>query len=148
MERTFVAVKPDGVQREMIGLVITRFEEKGFQLIGLKMMQLSREQACEHYKEHQDKFFFEALISFITSGPLVAMVWQGEHIIDSVRLMVGATNGLFADPGTIRGDFSAGGRKNIVHASDSLESSDREISLFFQPEEIIDWEMALGNWIR
>lgn len=148
MERTFVAIKPDGVQRGLIGEVLTRFEHKGFQLISLKLMRVPKELAERHYAEHKEKPFFPELVGFFTSGPIIATVWQGDEIISSVRLMVGPTNSLKAPPGTIRGDYGGGTRKNIVHASDSPESADREINLFFKPEELLDWRLEVADWIR
>lgn len=147
MERTFLMVKPDGVQRGLIGEVVKRFESKGFQLIGCKLMRISRELAEKHYAEHASKPFFEELVSFITSGPVFAMVWQGDQIIAISRKMIGKTNAVEAEPGTIRGDFAVHTGNNIIHGSDSPESAEREISLFFRPEELVDYELALGPWI-
>ena len=132
MEKTFLMVKPDGVQRNLIGEIISRFERKGFQLVGAKLMQISREMAEQHYGEHKGKPFFEELVSFITSGPVFAMVWQGENVIATARQMMGATKPQEAQPGTIRGDFGLTVGKNVIHGSDSKESAEREIALFFK----------------
>ncbi|MGE5706898.1 MAG: nucleoside-diphosphate kinase [Bacteroidota bacterium] len=148
MEQTFVAIKPDGLQRRIVGKVINRLEEKGFRLVGIKMLWMDRALAAEHYREHAEKPFFEPLIDFITSGPVIAMVWEGDEIIEAMRLMVGPTNGLKAPPGTIRGDYAAGGRKNLIHASDGPSAAEREINLFFKPEDRFNWESALAPWIR
>lgn len=147
MEKTFLMVKPDGVQRGLIGEVVRRFENKGFQLIGCKLMQVSRELAEKHYAEHAQKPFFEELVSFITSGPVFAMVWQGDQIIAISRKMIGKTNALEAEPGTIRGDFAVHTGNNIIHGSDSPESAEREIALFFRPEELIAYERSIQPWI-
>jgi len=147
MERTFIMVKPDGVQRGLIGEVVRRFENKGFQLAGCKLMRISRELAERHYAEHKEKPFFEELVSFITSGPVLAMVWEGDNIITLSRMLIGKTNVLDAQPGTIRGDFAAHTSNNIIHGSDSPESAEREISLFFRPEELIDYERSIQPWI-
>ena len=130
MERTFVAIKPDGVRRGLIGEIVSRFEKKGFKIVSLKMMTLSRKAAEEHYKEHIGKNFFEPLVAFITSGSLVAMTVEGENAISEARKMMGKTNPQEALPGTIRGDFGQIARENLVHGSDSAESAIREIALF------------------
>ena len=132
MERTFVAIKPDAVQRGLIGEVISRLEKKGFTLIAMKFMQVSNELAEKHYGEHKGKPFFNGLVKFITSGPIVVMVWEGEDIINSVRKMMGKTNPLEAEVGTIRGDFGTDIGHNVVHGSDSKASAEREINLFFK----------------
>lgn len=147
MERTFLMLKPDGVQRGLVGEVITRFENKGFQLVGLKMMQISKELAENHYGEHKEKPFFGSLVEYITSAPVVAMVWQGKEVIATAREMMGATNPLKAAPGTIRGTYGVDTGRNIIHGSDSPASADREISLFFKPEELLDYKRALESWI-
>lgn len=147
MERTFVMIKPDGVQRCLIGTTIKRFEEKGFKLVAMKLMCVSNELACEHYKEHVGKPFYEKLISYITSGPVVAMVIEGNNSVSSIRTMVGKTNPLEAAPGTIRGDFGLETGRNIIHASDSIESSDREIALFFKSDELLNYNRIDGTWL-
>lgn len=147
MQKTFLAIKPDGVQRGLIGKVILRLEEKGFKLIGMKLMKVSNELAKKHYAEHKDKPFFKGLVDFITSGPIVAMVWEGKNIITSLRKIMGKTNPLDADLGTIRGDFAVDIGKNVVHGSDSEESAKREIALFFKEEELVTWEQDIQKWI-
>ena len=135
MERTFVAIKPDGVKRGLIGKVIERFELKGYKIIGLKMLNVSEEIAAKHYEEHFGKPFYPRLIKFITSGPIVAMAVEGENAILGTRHIVGATNPDNADVGTIRGDYSPSSSLNLIHASDSLESANRELALYFNDDE-------------
>lgn len=147
MERTFLMVKPDGVQRNLIGEIVSRFEKKGFQLVGAKLMQIPKGVAEKHYGEHKDKPFYDELVSFITSGPVFAMVWQGENVIATARQMMGTTNPKDAQPGTIRGDFGVTVGKNVIHGSDSPESAEREIALFFKEEELIDYKKLIDNWI-
>ncbi|MCH1624751.1 nucleoside-diphosphate kinase [Fredinandcohnia quinoae] len=147
MEKTFLMVKPDGVQRQLISEVVSRFERKGFQLVGAKLMSIPKELAEQHYGEHKERPFFGELVDFITSGPVFAMVWQGENVITTARQMMGATNPKDAAPGTLRGDFGLTVGKNIIHGSDSLESAEREISLFFKEEEIIGYTKLINNWI-
>lgn len=139
MEKTFLMVKPDGVQRGLTGEIVKRFEQKGMQLIGAKLTMISKEQAEFHYAEHKGKSFFEDLVAFITSGPVFAMVWQGEQVIALSRAMIGKTNVLDAQPGTIRGDFASHTRMNLVHGSDGPESAEREIYNFFKPEELVSY---------
>ena len=139
VERTLVVVKPDGVQRGLIGEVIQRLERKGFKIVALKMMRLRREKAEEFYSVHREKPFFGELVDFITSGPIVAIVVEGDSAISVVRLMIGATDGRKAAPGTIRGDFSLDIMKNIVHASDSKESFEREFKVLFSEDDIVEW---------
>jgi len=147
MEKTFVMVKPDGVQRGLIGEIVNRFEQKGFTLVGAKLMQISQELAEEHYGEHKERPFFGELVEFITSGPVFAMVWQGENVIKTSRLMIGATNPQEANPGSIRGDFAVTVGKNIIHGSDSAESAEREINLFFNESELVNYEKQDKTWI-
>lgn len=143
-ERTFVAIKPDGVKRGLIGRIIRKIEDKGFKIVALKMLQVSDELAAKHYEEHVGKPFYDALIKFITSGPIVAMVLQGENAVSSVRKFMGKTNPDEAEVGSIRGDFAQVMRYNTIHGSDSKESAEREMNLYFSPEEICDnWETAL-----
>ena len=134
MEKTFLMVKPDGVQRNVIGEIVARFEKKGYNLAGAKLMQIPTELAEEHYGEHKERPFFGELVEFITSGPVFAMVWEGENVILTARQMMGATNPKDAAPGTIRGDFAVTVGKNMIHGSDSAESAEREIGLFFKEE--------------
>jgi nucleoside-diphosphate kinase len=138
IERTFVMVKPDGVKRCLVGELVRRIETKGFRLVGLKMMRISRERAQRHYGEHEGKPFFDALVSFITSGPVVAMVVEGEHVIATWRAMMGATNPKDASPGTIRGDFATTIDENVAHGSDGPQSAEREIAIFFEDHELLD----------
>ena len=147
MEKTFIMVKPDGVQRGLIGEVVSRFEKKGFTLAGAKLMQISTELAENHYGEHKERPFFGELVEFITSGPVFAMVWEGEGIISTSRNMIGATNPAEATPGSIRDDYAVTVGKNMIHGSDSLESAEREIGLFFKENEIISYTKQDVNWI-
>jgi nucleoside-diphosphate kinase len=147
MEKTFLMVKPDGVQRHLIGEVISRLERKGFQLVGAKLMSISKELAEEHYGEHKERPFFGELVNFITSGPVFAMVWQGENVISTARQMMGATNPKDAAPGTIRGDFGLTVGKNIIHGSDSNDSAIREINLFFSEQEQLEYNKLINDWI-
>eukprot|EP01100_Stratorugosa_tubuloviscum_P012177 TRINITY_DN564_c0_g2_i1.p1 TRINITY_DN564_c0_g2~~TRINITY_DN564_c0_g2_i1.p1 ORF type:complete len:152 (-),score=86.34 TRINITY_DN564_c0_g2_i1:51-506(-) len=138
-ERTFLAIKPDGVQRNLVAEIIGRFEKKGYQLIGLKLLVASRELAEQHYAEHRERPFFGELVGFITSGPIVAMAWQGKGVVATSRKLIGATNPLNSEPGTIRGDFAVETSRNIIHGSDSVESGQREIGLWFKPEELVNY---------
>ena len=147
MERTFLAIKPDAVQRGLIGEIISRLERKGFKLTGMKLMLVSNELAQKHYGEHKGKPFFNGLVSFITSGPIVAMIWEGKNVVSSVRKMMGKTNPLEAELGTIRGDFAIDIGRNSVHGSDSIESANREINIFFSPSEVIEWNPDIIKWI-
>ncbi len=147
MERTFLAIKPDGVQRGLVGEIISRFESKGFTLVGLKLMNVSREKAEQHYGEHKEKPFFAGLVDFITSGPVVAMVWEGKGVVASARKMIGATNPLNSEPGTIRGDYGIDIGRNIIHGSDAVETAEREIALWFSDSELAGWEPTLTKWI-
>ncbi|GAA0347593.1 nucleoside-diphosphate kinase [Bacillus carboniphilus] len=147
MEKTFLMVKPDGVQRNLIGEIVARFEKKGFQLVGAKLMSIPRELAETHYGEHKERPFFGELVDFITSGPVFAMVWQGENVIATARQMMGSTNPKDAQPGTVRGDYAVTVGKNIIHGSDSPESAEREISIFFKSEELVDYSNVSNEWI-
>lgn len=147
MERTLVLVKPDGVQRGLVGEIIGRLERKGYRLVGLKLMQVSRELAEEHYAEHKGKGFFPGLVAYITSSPLVAMVWEGKGVIQGVRQLMGATDPAEAGPGTIRGDLAIEVGRNLVHGSDSEVSAAREIKLFFRPDEIFTYTRAGEDWL-
>lgn len=148
MERTFLAIKPDGVQRGLVGEIIRRFETKGFTLVGLKLIKASRELAEQHYDVHKERPFFPGLVNFITSGPLVAMVWEGDGVVASARKIIGATNPLNAETGTLRGDFGVDVGRNIIHGSDAIETAQREISLWFKEDELVSWEPSLMSWIR
>jgi nucleoside-diphosphate kinase len=147
MERTFLMVKPDGVQRGLIGEIVKRFENKGIQLIASKLMVITEAQAEFHYAEHVGKPFYDGLISFITSGPVFAMVWQGDQVIALSRTLVGKTNTLDAAPGSIRGDFALHTNKNLIHGSDSPESAEREIANFFNSNEIISYDKSITKWV-
>ncbi|MBF2087209.1 MULTISPECIES: nucleoside-diphosphate kinase [Thermoleptolyngbya] len=148
MERTFIAIKPDGVQRGLAGEIIRRFETKGFTLVGLKFLQPSRELAEQHYAVHKERPFFAGLVDFITSGPVVAMVWEGDGVIASARKLIGATNPLNAEPGTIRGDLGANIGRNIIHGSDAPETAEYEIGLWFKPEELVNWTPTIMPWVH
>lgn len=147
MEKTFIMVKPDGVQRNVVGEIVRRFEQKGFKLAGAKLMQVSNELAENHYGEHKERPFFGELVDFITSGPVFAMVWEGEEVITTARTMIGATNPAEANPGSIRGDFGVTVGKNIIHGSDSSESAEREINLFFNKDELVAYDKQDHSWI-
>ncbi|MCJ0931005.1 nucleoside-diphosphate kinase [Virgibacillus halodenitrificans] len=147
MEKTFLMVKPDGVQRNLVGEIVKRFESKGFKLAGAKLMVISDDLAKEHYGEHKERPFFGELVDFITSGPVFAMVWEGEKVITTARDMMGKTNPLEAAAGTIRGDFGMTVGKNVIHGSDSPESAEREINLFFDNNELVSYEKQDSSWI-
>ena len=147
MERTLVLLKPDCLQRRLAGRVLARFEEKGLNIIALKLMQVTPELARRHYAEHIQRPWYPALEAFITSGPLLAAIVEGPQAIRVVREMVGATNGLDATPGTIRGDFGASQQMNLVHAADGPEAARREIGIFFTDEEIHDYEPTIRTWL-
>lgn len=147
MEKTLVLVKPDGVQRGLVGKIISRLENKGFRLAALKLMNVSRKLAEEHYGEHVDKPFFGNLVRFITSSPIVAMAIEGENAVQVVRTTMGLTNPQEAAPGTIRGDFGLTIGMNLIHGSDSGESAVRELDLFFGPSEILEYSRDVERWI-
>ena len=140
-------VKPDGVQRNLVGDIVSRFEDKGFTLAGAKLMNISRELAEEHYGEHKERPFFGELVDFITSGPVFAMVWEGDNVIATARQMMGATNPQEAAPGTIRGDYVVQVGMNIIHGSDSAESAEREINLFFNEADILSYDKTMTKWV-
>lgn len=147
MERTLVLVKPDAVQRGLAGDIISRLEGTGLRLVALKMLQMDRETAERHYSIHRGKPFFEGLVQFITSSPLVAAVFEGPKAVEIVRKVMGETDPAQAAPGTIRGDLALGIGRNVVHGSDSVENSEQEISLFFSPEEVLSYERHGDRWI-
>jgi len=147
MERTLVLLKPDAVQRRLVGRIISRFEDKGLKIVGMKLMQVTRELAERHYAEHREKPFFSELVSFITSSPIVAMVVEGPGAIDEVRRLMGKTDPREAAPGTIRGDYGLSITQNLVHGSDSPESAAREIPIFFSEGELLDYSMADEPWL-
>jgi nucleoside-diphosphate kinase len=146
-DRTFVMVKPDGVQRGLVGDIVARFERRGLKIAAMKLLHVSNDLAKKHYEEHAAKPFYPGLVGFITSGPVVAMVIEGKDAVPVVRSMVGATNPAKSDPGTIRGDFALDTGRNIIHASDSPESAKREISLYFDKSEIVDYKRIDEQWL-
>ena len=147
MERTFLMVKPDGVQRSLVGEIVSRFEKKGFTLVGAKLMQVDITLAEKHYQEHVGKPFFPELVEFITSSPVFAMVWEGQNVISIARNMMGKTNPAEAPLGTVRGDYGLSVGMNIIHGSDSPESAKREIQLFFNENELLTYEKNINRWI-
>ncbi|XP_015079812.1 nucleoside diphosphate kinase 2, chloroplastic-like [Solanum pennellii] len=147
VEQTYIMIKPDGVQRGLVGEIISRFERKGFKLTGLKLFQCPKELAEEHYKDLQSKPFFPKLIDYITSGPVVCMAWEGVGVVASARKLIGATNPLNAEPGTIRGDLAVQTGRNVVHGSDSPDNGKREIGLWFKEGELCAWAAALEPWL-
>lgn len=147
MERTFLMVKPDGVQRNLVGDIVAKFEKKGYQLVGAKMMLINRELAEKHYGEHKERPFFEELVGFITSGPVFAMVWEGENVISVARSMMGSTNPQQADIGTVRGDYGITISMNVIHGSDTHTNAEREINLFFDEKELITYKKEINYWV-
>ncbi len=148
MERTLVLVKPDGVQRGLIGEVISRLERRGLKLVGMKLMQLDVALARQHYGEHVDRPFFAGLVDFITSSPVVAMAWEADNAVEAVRNTMGQTNPTSSPPGTIRGDLGLDIGRNLVHGSDSPESAQHELALFFTGKELLDYTRANDAWIK
>lgn len=146
-DRTLIIVKPDGVQRKVIGEIMSRFEKKGFQLVGAKFMQITEELAAKHYAVHEGKPFFKGVVKYLASSPVMVMVWQADGIIPMARKMMGATFGFDAEPGTIRGDFSCSKGYNLIHGSDSPESAEYEIGLYFNDDELVDYSFADESWI-
>ncbi|WP_165231038.1 nucleoside-diphosphate kinase [Aquisphaera insulae] len=147
MQRTLIIFKPDCVHRRLVGQILARIEAKGLAVVGLKLIQVDRALAEKHYAEHLGKPFFEGLIGFITSAPVVVGVLEGNEAIVVLRTLLGATNGVAAAPGTIRGDFSSSKQNNLVHGSDSPESAAREIALWFKPEELASYTLAGSEWV-
>ena len=147
MERTLIIVKPEGVQRGLVGPVLSRFEERGLKFAGLKMMHITPELASRHYAEHQGKSFYDGLVRHITSSPVVVGVLEGPNAITVTRTMMGKTNPVDSAPGTIRGDYALSVGLNIIHGSDGPESAQREIALFFHPDELVSYERAADRWI-
>ena len=147
MERTYLMVKPDGVQRNVAGEIISRFEKRGYKIVGLKMFKMSKELAEKHYGEHLGKPFFTSLVDYITSGPVVAMVIEGKNAISAARDMMGATDPLNAAPGTIRNTYGIDLGRNVIHGSDSPTSAAREIGLFFKDEELIQYDRFVDQWL-
>jgi len=146
-ERTLIIIKPDGIQRHLAGEIIGRFERKGAKIAAAKFIQISEELSRQLYAVHQGKPFFEGLVKYLSSAPSLVMVWEAEGVIDMARKMIGATSGFDAHLGTIRGDFSCSTRQNLVHGSDSPESAEYEIKLFFKPDEIIDYKLVDADWL-
>ncbi len=147
MQRTLILLKPDCVQRRLMGTIIQRFEQKGLRLVGLKLVQSGKDLAEKHYAVHKGKPFYDSLVQFITSGPTVAMVWEGREAVQAARNLMGETDGVKAAPGTIRGDFCISIQNNLVHGSDSPENAAAEIALWFTPEELVDWKPADAAWL-
>src|SRR3954454_6797364 len=147
MERTLIIFKPDAVQRALCGEILTRFEKKGLQLVGIKMMKISAQLAETHYAPHKGKPFYEGLVKFMTSSPVVVLALEGKDAIAIARKMMGATFGSKAEPGTIRGDFGVSNSFNLIHGSDSPEAAQKELGLFFKPDELLDWTPAGQGWV-
>ncbi len=147
MERTLILIKPDGVERQLIGPIITRFEQRGLKLVGLKLIQVSEELAREHYAIHADKPFFKPLIEYIISSPVVAMVWAGPQAVQAARNTIGSTKPVEATAGSIRGDFGMMVGRNLVHGSDSPENAVTEIALWFKESELVSYDRAIDKWI-
>ena len=147
MERTLIILKPDAVQRGLCGEILTRFEKKGLQIVGMKVMQIPQQLAETHYEPHKGKPFYAGLVKFMTSSPVVVLALAGKDAITISRKMMGATFGSKAEPGTIRGDFGVSNSFNLIHGSDSPEAAQRELGLFFKPDELIDWTPAIQGWV-
>jgi nucleoside-diphosphate kinase len=147
MERTLIIFKPDAVQRGLCGQILTRFENKGLQIVGLKFMRISQQTAETHYAPHKGKGFYEGLVKFMTSSPVVVVALEGKNAIAIARKMMGATFGSNAEPGTIRGDFGVSNSFNLIHGSDSPEAAAKELKLFFNDDELIDWTPAIRTWV-
>lgn len=148
MEQTFVFVKPDGVQRGLIGEIIARLERRGLKMVAAKFMAVSQELAEEHYGIHKGKPFYEGLLKYVTSAPVMAMIWEGPQAVDAVRQTMGATRPVEAAPGSVRHDFGLMVGRNITHASDSVENAKKEIELWFKPEELVSWKRAIDEWVH
>ena len=147
LERTYIMIKPDGVQRGCVGEIIARFEKKGFKLLAMKLYSPSKQLLEEHYKDLKEKPFVPKLVEYMMMGPVVCMIWQGREVVKTGRKMLGATNPLNSEPGTIRGDYCIESGRNIIHGSDSVESAEREIKLWFKPEEINEYKRDSDKWI-
>jgi nucleoside-diphosphate kinase len=147
VERTFIAIKPDGVQRGLVSEIVGRFERKGFILVGMKLMMVSRELAEQHYGVHKERPFFAGLVDFIISAPVVAMVWEGDGVVASARKIIGATNPLASEPGTIRGDLGVSIGRNLIHGSDAIETAQQEVALWFKAEELASWKPTVTPWL-
>jgi nucleoside-diphosphate kinase len=147
VERTFIAIKPDGVQRGLVSEIIGRFERKGFTLVGMKLMMVSRELAEQHYGVHKERPFFAGLVDFIISAPVVAIVWEGDGVVAAARKIIGATNPLTSEPGTIRGDLGVSIGRNLIHGSDAIETAQQEVALWFKAEELASWKPTVTPWL-
>ncbi|XP_019873404.1 nucleoside diphosphate kinase [Aethina tumida] len=147
-ERTFIMVKPDGVQRGLVGKIIKRFEQKGFKLVALKFQWASEELLKKHYADLADRPFFPSLVSYMNSGPVVPMVWEGLNVVKTGRVLLGETNPANSAPGTIRGDLCVQVGRNIIHGSDSVESANKEIALWFGEKEVVSWTPAWDKWVN
>ncbi|MEZ5942691.1 MAG: nucleoside-diphosphate kinase [Planctomycetaceae bacterium] len=147
MQRTFILFKPDAVERRLCGRLLARLEDRGLKIVGMKMLQVTPELAAKHYEEHVSKPFYPLLEEFITSGPVVALVAEGPGAVQVVRGMLGATNGRESAPGTIRGDFGMSRQMNLVHGSDGPEAAEREIAIYFTPEELVSYSTGLDKWV-
>ncbi|CZT04028.1 probable nucleoside-diphosphate kinase [Rhynchosporium agropyri] len=146
-EQTFIAIKPDGVQRGLIGPIISRFEARGYKLAGIKLMTASKEHLEKHYEDLSSKSFFPGLIKYMGSGPICAMVWEGRDAVKTGRVLLGATNPLASAPGTIRGDYAIDVGRNVCHGSDSVENAKKEIALWFKEGEVQSWKSASHDWV-
>jgi nucleoside-diphosphate kinase len=147
LERSLILVKPDGVQRRLIGTIVSRIEQKGLKIVGMKMLAVTKELAAKHYAEHVKKPFYPLLEEFITSGPVVALAVEGPEAVSVMRTMMGSTNGRESTPGTIRGDFGVSRQMNLIHGSDGPDAAQRELEIYFRPEELLDYEATLGGWV-
>lgn len=147
METTLIILKPDALQRGIMGRIISRFEDKGFQIVGAKLMMIGKDLAATHYEAHREKPFYEGLVRFMTSNPVLVLALHGKGAIEISRKMMGATFGSKADPGTIRGDFGVSNSFNLIHGSDSPEAAQRELELFFRPEELLNYDRAIEQWV-
>ncbi len=147
MERTFIMLKPDAVQRGLAGEMIARFEKKGFKLVGMKLIKVNRAIAEAHYAEHRSKGFFEPTVAYIMSSPVIALVWEGKNVVALARELMGVTNPANANPGSIRGMYAMDTSRNVIHGSDSVSSAEREIALYFKSEELVDYRKAGDEWL-
>jgi nucleoside-diphosphate kinase len=147
MQRTLILLKPDSVQRRLVGALTGRFEQKGLRLAGLKLLHVSRDLAERHYAVHKGKPFYDSLLQFLTSGPTVAMVWEGREAVAVARALIGATDGVKAQPGTIRGDLAISVQNNLVHGSDCPENAAAEVALWFRPDELVNYQPADAAWV-
>nr|XP_004671433.2 nucleoside diphosphate kinase B-like isoform X1 [Jaculus jaculus] len=147
LERTFIAIKPDGVQRGLVSEIIKRFKQTGFRLVALKFLRASKDHLKQHYSDLKDHPFFPGLVKYMNSGPVVAMVWEGLNVMKTGRVILGETNPVDSKPGTIRRDFCIQVGRNIIHGSDSVKSAEKEISLWFKPEELVDYKSCAHDWV-